>query len=348
MASKFKSSATTISTDNAVGTIIAHDITEICPGKFKGPAFKKGHLVRKEDIEHLKRLGKEHLYLLDISSDEMHENDAALTFARSLAGENIYFDKEPCEGKITLKSACYGLLKVDTEALTMFNMVPDISCASRHNNSVVDAGDIVGMTRAIPLIIEKNYVTQAIRIAKEAGAIFSVKALSKLDAGLIITGNEVYFGRVEDKFAPVIRKKIETYGCQIKETIFSPDDKSVIIKSIRKLLNSGCLLIIITGGMSVDPDDVTKLAIAEVGTEDVIFGTPVLPGAMFLYGRYGDIPVLGLPACVIYYRTTIFDIILPRVLAGETISREDIAAMAHGGMCLNCERCRYPLCPFGK
>jgi len=348
MASKFKSSAITIQVDNAVGSVIAHDITKISPGKFKGPAFKKGHIVQKEDIEHLKRLGKEHLFLLEISSDEMHENEAALMFARSLAGENICFDGEPCEGKINLKSACYGLLKVNAEALTQFNMVPDISCASRHNNSVVNTGDIVAMTRAIPLIVDENYVTQAVRIAQQVGGIFSVKAFSQLDTGLIITGNEVYYRRIEDKFASVIRNKMEYYGCQIKETIFAPDDQSLIVEGIHKLLYSGCLLIIVTGGMSVDPDDVTKLAITKAGAEGVIFGTPVLPGAMFLYGRYGDVPVLGIPACVIYYQTTIFDIVLPRILAGEMISRGDMAAMAHGGMCLNCEHCHYPACPFGK
>ena len=348
MASKYKSSAIAIPVDDAVGTVMAHDITEIRPGKFKGPAFKKGHIVRKEDLEHLKRLGKEHLFLLEIGTGELHENDAALKLARSLAGENISVEKEPCEGKITLKSARCGLLKVNAEALTHFNMVPDISCASRHNNSVVEVGDTVAMTRAIPLIIDENYVNQAVGIAQEAGAVFSVKAFTPLDTGLIITGNEVYYGRIEDKFAPIIKNKVEAYGCRIKKTLFSPDDQVKITEGIRKLLALGCRLLIITGGMSVDPDDVTKLAIAEAGAEDVIFGTPVLPGAMFLYGRYGDIPVLGLPACVIYYRTTIFDMILPRVLAGEMISREDMAAMAHGGMCLNCESCMFPVCPFGK
>ena len=348
MASKHKSSATIISVDDAEGTVMAHDITEIRPGEFKGPAFKKGHIVRKEDLAHLKRLGKEHLYLLEIGKGEMHENDAALNLARSLAGENICFEKEASEGKITLKAARRGLLKVNTNALTHFNMVPDISCASRHNNSVVEAGDTVAMTRAIPLIIDENFVNQAVGVAQEAGAIFSVKAFTPLDTGIIITGNEVYYGRIEDKFASIIKEKVGTYGCRIKETLFAPDNQAKIVAGIRRLLALGCRLLIITGGMSVDPDDVTKLAIAEAGAMDVIFGTPVLPGAMFLYGRYGAIPVLGLPACIIYYRATVFDMILPRVLAGEKISREDMAAMAHGGMCLNCTHCRYPICPFGK
>lgn len=348
MPSKYKSKAIAISVDDAVGTVIAHDITEIRPGQFKGAAFKKGHIVSKEDVEHLKRLGKEHLYILEIRSGEMHENDAALILARSLAGENIEYEEEPSEGKITLRSACRGLLKVKAEALTQFNIVPDISCASRHNNSVVEPGDIIAMTRAIPLIIDQSHVDRAAQIANAAGAVFSVEAILPVEIGLIITGNEVYFGRIEDKFQPVIKEKIECYGCRLKETIFAPDDQALIVEGIRKLLSSGCGLLIVTGGMSVDPDDVTKMAIAEAGAEDVVFGTPVLPGAMFLYGRYGDIPILGLPACVIYYRATIFDMILPRVLAGERINREDMAAMAHGGMCLNCEHCHYPICPFGK
>jgi len=328
--------------------VLAHDITEITPGVFKGPAFKKGHIIRKADIAHLKRLGKERLFILEIGPGEMHENDAALALADSLAGENISFENEPSEGKITLKSTCRGLLKVNAEALKLFNMVPHVSCASRHNNSVVDVGDVVAMTRAIPLIIDSDYVRQAVEISNEIGKIVSVRRFAHLDTGLIITGKEVYEGRIEDKFAPVVREKIGLYGCRLRQIIFVPDDQKRIVDGIQQLLSSGCSLIVATGGMSVDPDDVTKTAIAEAGTNDIVFGTPVLPGAMFLYGRCGGVPILGLPACVIYYKTTIFDIILPRVLAGEIISREDVASMAHGGMCLYCDHCHYPVCPFGK
>ena len=348
MPGKYKSSATIISLDQAVGHVLAHDITEVRPGQFKGPAFKKGHFIQKEDLDHLRRLGKEHLYVLSIGPGEIHEDDAALKLAEALTGPGVLLDREPSEGKIALKSAHRGLLKVDVEALKDFNMVPDVSCSSRHNHILVNGGEIIAATRAIPLVIEESVLDRAIGIAEEAGGIFSVKALSQPDTGLIITGNEVYYKRIEDKFAPLIRKKIQIFGCPLKEILFAPDEKAVIVQGIRKFLEKGYGLILVAGGMSVDPDDVSRMAIAEAGAEDIVYGTPVLPGAMFLYGRFGNTPVLGLPACVLYYKTTVLDLILPRVLAGDRISREDLAEMAHGGLCLNCEQCRYPVCPFGK
>jgi molybdopterin biosynthesis enzyme len=237
---------------------------------------------------------------------------------------------------------------VNVEALTEFNLVPDVTCASRHDNVLVEAGEIVAATRAIPLVIHQRSLNKAVRIAEDAQGIFTVKKLTQPDAGLIITGNEVYSGRIEDKFAPLIRKKLESYGCTLKETIFAPDDKDVIVQGLRKFLGKGLGLILVAGGMSVDPDDVSRMAIAEAGAVDVVYGTPVLPGAMFLYARLGDAPVLGLPACVIYHNATVFDVVLPRVLADERLTRRDLAALSHGGLCLNCEQCRYPVCPFGK
>jgi molybdopterin biosynthesis enzyme len=345
---KYTSSAVSISIDEAVGTVLAHDITEIRPGQFKGPAFRKGHIVREEDIEHLRRLGKNHLFVLKIAPGELHEDEAALRLARALSGPGVMFDPSPAEGKIQLSAEYPGLLKVDVPALTAFNTVPDISCASRHNNILVSKGEIVAATRAIPLIIAENTVERAARIAEEVGGVFSVKKLARLEAGLVITGNEVYSGRIEDKFAPILRKKIAELGCSLQGIRFLPDDRAEIASAIQDFLASGAGLILVAGGMSVDPDDVSRLAIADAGATDVVYGTPVLPGAMFLYGRLGQVPVLGIPACVLYYRATVLDLILPRVVAGESITRRDLAAMAHGGLCLNCDKCRFPICPFGK
>lgn len=348
MPNKFKSSGKVIPIDNAVGSVLAHDITEIRPGQFKGTAFKKGQVIRPEDLKHLRRLGKEHLFVLEIGPGEVHEDDAAIRLATALSGPGVIFDKQPSEGKIALKSAHRGLLKVHASALTDLNLVEHISCASRHNNILVNEGEIIAATRAIPLIIDETSLKKAEEIALDAGGIFSVKSLSQPDTGLIITGNEVYNGTIEDKFAPLIRKKLKFFSCQLKETTFLPDDKERIILEIKRFLKSGYQLILVTGGMSVDPDDVSRMAIAEAGAEDIIYGTPVLPGAMFLYARFGDIPVMGLPACVIFYQATVFDLILPRILAGEKITRQDLASMSHGGLCLNCDRCNYPVCPFGK
>jgi molybdenum cofactor synthesis domain-containing protein len=323
-------------------------MTEIIPGQFKGPAFKKGHVVTKEDIPHLRRLGKEHIYVLDLGPGEVHEDDAAYKLADAMAGSGVVVAGPPSEGKIALLSAHRGLMKVDAVALTEMCMIPEICCASRHTNTVLEKGEKVADTRAIPLIIDVATLNSALDIARNAKGIFRVLPFSRPETGIVVTGNEVYSGLINDKFAPTLRKKMAAYDCSVTRTLFVPDKKEKIVSAIKDLLDSGVGLILISGGMSVDPDDVSRLAIAEAGAEDIVYGTPVLPGAMFLYGHIGDVPVLGLPACVLYFKTTVFDLILPRVLAGEVITRRDLAAMAHGGLCLGCERCHFPACPFGK
>ena len=348
MSKKQQSSVIVIPLEKAVGKVLAHDITEIRPGQFKGPAFKKGYIIRDQDLDHLRRLGKEHLYVLHLGPDEVHEDEAAIRLAEALAGPGVIYDDQPSEGKIALKSQFRGLLRVDVQALTEFNLVPDVTCSSRHNNLLIEGGEIIAATRAIPLVIDKTSLKKAVKIAKDAKGIFTIKRLATPDTGLIITGNEVFYGRIEDKFAPLIRKKLKFYGCVLKEIIFAPDNKDDIIEGIRLMQNKGLGLILVAGGMSVDPDDVSRNAIIETGAKDVVYGTPVLPGAMFLYGRLENIPILGLPACILYYHATVFDLILPRVLSGERITRRDLAAMAHGGLCLNCNECHYPVCPFGK
>jgi len=348
MPSKYKSSATIIPVEQAVGKVLAHDITEIRPGQFKGAAFKKGHIVLEEDVPHLKRLGKEHLFVLHMGPGEVHEDDAATRLASALAGPGVLAQGPPSEGKISLKAAHRGILKVNVEALTEINLVGDISCASRHNNVLVGKGETVAATRAIPLIMAEENLSEAVHIASAAGGVFSVKALSRPSTGIMITGNEVFHGLIEDKFAPILRKKLQLFGCEVAQILFAPDETSKIAQGIKDLAREGVELILVAGGMSVDPDDVSRIAILEAGAEDAVYGTPVLPGAMFLHGHIGRIPILGIPACVLFHKTTVLDLMLPRVLAGEEITRRDLAAMAHGGLCLNCGECRYPICPFGK
>lgn len=348
MPSKFKSSATIIPLEQAVGKVLAHDITEIRPGQFKGAAFKKGHIVLEQDIPHLRRLGKEHLFVLHIGPEEVHEDDAAIRLATALAGPGVVSHGPPSEGKIPLKAALRGLLKVNVEALTEINLVGDLSCSSRHNNVLVEEGEIVAATRAIPLIVDEKTLHKAVHMASDVGGVFSVKELSRPLTGIMITGNEVFHGLIEDKFAPILRKKLQFFGCEVSQVLFAPDDKMRIAQGIKRLVREGSQLILVAGGMSVDPDDVSRVAILEAGAKDAVYGTPVLPGAMFLYGHIGKSPILGLPACVLFHKTTVLDLILPRVLAGERIARKDLAAMAHGGLCLNCDVCKYPTCPFGK
>lgn len=379
----------------AIGTVLAHDITEIRPGEFKGRAFRKGHIIRQEDVCHLQRLGKEHLFVLNIGDDEMHEDDAAYALAHALMGEGVEIKGAPKEGKINIIAERDGLLKIDREALLAFNMLGDVMCATQHNNTIVKEGQTVAGTRAIPLVVKKRVVEEAVSICQKAApqnpplikggsggvdfgreGVIHVKEIRRPKAGVVITGNEVYNGRIKDAFAPVISEKIKAFGGEIVGIYYAPDDESFIEARLRELIDAGANLLVTTGGMSVDPDDVTRFAIRNLGATDITYGSAVLPGAMFLVAyakkvqssqfevqrqeakqdnniEHGTlnpdlIPILGIPACGMYARTTIFDLVLPRVLAGEKIGRRELSELGHGGLCLKCETCRYPVCPFGK
>ncbi|NOZ69139.1 MAG: molybdopterin-binding protein [Deferribacteres bacterium] len=344
----------TVPVDEAVGMVLCHDITEIRAGEFKGRAFKKGHIVRREDIGRLKQLGKEHLFILQIKEDEMHENDAAFAIAKALAGPGVCPEGEPAEGKINLIADRDGLLKVRRDALLEFNMLGEVMCATLHSNSVVRKGQVVAGTRAIPLVVKKAVIEKAVRTAEAAGGVVTVRQMRRPRAGIVITGNEVYYGRVKDAFEKVITGKIKNLGGEITGVYFAPDDAKFIEGRIRALAEAGADLIITTGGMSVDPDDVTRFAIRNTGAQELLYGSPVLPGAMFLVAycdiepAAGPIPVVGIPACGMYAAVTVFDLILPRILAGERIGRRELAELGHGGLCLKCRKCRYPVCPFGK
>ena len=344
---------TKIAVQESVGTILAHDITEIRRGEFKGRAFRKGHIIREEDVCHLRKLGKENLFVLHIAEDEMHENDAAYALANALLGEGVIIEGEPKEGKINIIAERDGLLKINKGALLEFNMLGDVMCATVHNNTLVRKGQSVGGTRAIPLLVKKDIVHAAVSVGEKAGKIIHVKEIRKPKAGIVITGNEVYYGKIKDAFAPVITKKLDAVGGEIVGVYYAPDDESFIEARLKELINAGADLLITTGGMSVDPDDVTRFAIRNIGATDITYGSAVLPGAMFLVAyldtdNQSSIPILGIPACGMYAKRTIFDLILPRVLTGERIGRKELAELGHGGLCMNCEACRYPTCSFGK
>jgi hypothetical protein len=340
-----KSSIKTLPLEDAIGTVLAHDITEI-RGDFKGRAFKKGHIIREGDIEHLKRLGKDNLFVLELSDEELHEDSAALIIAEALRGEGVIIEGEPKEGRINLIAEYDGLLKVKKDALFEFNMHGDVMCATLHDNTLVKKGQLVAGTRAIPLVVKKSIVDSALKAI--SGGVLSVKKLKRPRAGIVITGNEVYYGRIKDAFGEIISKKILSYQGEIVGIHYAPDDVDFIEERLRGLIKEGADLLITTGGMSVDPDDVTRVAISRLGVDALTYGSSVLPGAMFLVAYLGDIPILGIPACGMYSATTVFDIVLPRVLSGERISRAELSALGHGGLCLRCKECRYPICPFGK
>jgi len=337
-----------IRVEEAVGTTLAHDITEIRPGEYKGPSFRKGQCIQPEDLCHLMRLGKRHLYILDLDDDHIHEDQAVLELASALAGPGVTFGSQPKEGKLALKAIYDGLLKIKVDALVEFNLLADVMCASRHNNTPVKSGTLLAGTRAIPLVIERNALDRALEISHRHYPVVAVKSFKPAQAGLIITGSEVYEGLIEDRFEAIVSAKLCAYGATLKDTVILPDDQEQIAAAVSTFLERGVDLIVTTGGMSVDPDDVTRHAIRQAGVDEIYYSSGVLPGAMFQLAYRGDIPILGIPACALYHQTTIFDLILPRLLAGEHPDNRDLAALAHGGLCLNCHTCRYPDCVFGK
>jgi hypothetical protein len=337
-----------IKLNDAVGTKLAHDITEIRPGEFKGAAFRKGHTVCNDDLCHLQKLGKNHLYVVDLEADEIHEDQAAAILANALAGEGIVWKDEPREGKIKLLAQTDGLFKVNTAALAAFNMVDEVMCATLHTHTRVKKGELVAATRAIPLVMKRAPIERAAAIAQQNGAVLYVKSLHQAKAGLVITGNEVYHGVIEDRFAPILTEKVTALGSKVDGIAFAPDDEMLISKAIVNHLERGCDLLLLSGGMSVDPDDVTRKGIRLAGATEMHYGSAVLPGAMFLVAYIDAIPLLGVPACGLYHRITVLDLVLPRILTGERIGKAELAFLGHGGLCKDCPECVYPHCPFGK
>ena len=333
---------------SAIGMVLCHDVTQIIPGRMKGPAFKKGHILREEDVPQLLRMGKEHVYAWDIQSDSglLHEDEATILIARAAAGRNIAVS-EPNEGKVELSATVEGLLKIDIEALFEIN-VEEIVCATIHTNQRVARGKVLAGIRVIPLVIEEAKVERVKRICSQHQPLIEVLPFRSFNAGIITTGSEVFHGRIKDEFGPVVREKLSELGCQTLGQSFVSDDPKRIVEEIGSFLSQGAEMIIVTGGMSVDPDDVTPAAIRNSGARVVTYGAPVLPGAMFMLAYLGNVPILGLPGCVMYHKTSVFDVILPRLLAGEEITRRDIVGLAHGGLCVRCEECRYPDCGFAK
>jgi molybdenum cofactor synthesis domain-containing protein len=337
-----------VSLQDAVGLVLAHDITEIRPGEYKGPAFQKGHIIQEADICHLQRLGKRHVYAINVQPGFLHENEAALRLARAFCGPGVSWQGKPREGKLNLIATKDGLLKVDSASVTQINMLGEVMCATRHTNTVVTCGEAVAAVRAIPLIIWSQVIKKAERLAGKHQGLVRVKPLKKAQVGIVITGNEVFTGLIKDRFEPVLRKKLAGFACTTIGVTLAPDDRNVIAYEIRRFLEAGADLILTTGGMSVDPDDVTRMAIRQAGANKFVYGASVIPGAMFMVAYIKNIPVLGVPACGIYHEVTILDLVLPRILAGERLTRKDIAALGHGGLCLNCHQCHYPNCSFGK
>jgi hypothetical protein len=338
----------TIPVYEATGTILLHDLTQIIPGQFKGSRFKKGYMIQSEDIEVLLSMGKENLYVADVNGDDVHEEAAAMRIALAASGQGIKLVPKG-EGKVELVAEYEGLLKIDWSRLLDLIDDDEIMFATIHPDQVVHKGETVAGTRVIPLYVRESQVARA----EEFRRLISIKPLKQGRIGIVTTGSEIYHGRIKDGFGPILKSKFDQLGSVVVQQLFSDDQIEMIAERIQQLTADNVDLIAVTGGMSVDPDDRTPAGIRRAGAIVETYGAPVLPGAMFLlaYIKRADgqeIPLVGLPGCVMYHGASIFDLVIPRLLAGEKVIRKDLKRLMIGGLCRHCEVCSFPNCSFGK
>ena len=338
-----------IPVEQAEGKRALHDMTRIEPGVSKGPAVRSGDVIRVGDICRLQKMGRQRVFVeddADLGQGWVHENRAAESFARVMAGQGVAFQAAPREGKINLLARQDGLLTVETGRLEAFNTVPGVMCASRRSFSVVKKDQEIAGTRAIPLYLSREDFETAMAVL-ETEPIFQVLPIRQARVGILVTGTEVFQGLVKDSFIPIIENKVSAFGCKVTDGIIVPDDRKAIADGVRSLLDQGSQILVTTAGLSVDPDDVTRPALVDAGCQEMLYGAPILPGAMTLLGRIGSVRVIGVPACGLFHAVTSFDLLLPRLLADLPITRGDLARMGHGAFCRNCKTCTYPKCRFG-
>lgn len=334
----------------AVGKTALHDMTRIVPGESKGPFVSAGQVITAGDLCRLQQMGRSQVYVHEAISTQsgfVHENEAALAFAGLMSGPGMAFSSQPREGKVSFSPVQDGLLVVDNDLLTTFNSIPGVMCATRQSDIFVEKGRPVAGARALPLYLPHDVFSRATAVL-ERGWLLKLMPLHRLGVGVLVTGSEVFQGLIEDRFAPLVRGKVEHFGSTVVAEEVVPDDRRAISDAVARLLEAGTELIVTTAGLSVDPDDVTRQGLVDAGITDMLYGAPVLPGAMTLLGRIHDVRVIGVPACALFHKTTSFDLLLPRILAGRDISRCDLTSLAMGGFCLACNTCTFPKCPFGK
>ncbi len=337
-------------TEDAVGQMLCHDITQIIRDEKKGPVFRKGHIIKEEDVPVLLSVGKDHVYIWEVNENMMHENDAALVLYEMCKNDHLRRTDDIKEGKVELIAECDGLLKINKEKLYKVNSFGQMMIATVRNNYPVKKGQHVAGMRIIPLIIEKEKMDGIRQLVGEE-PIMKLLPYKKKKVGIVTTGNEVYYKRIEDTFTPVVEDKIAELGGEVIAHEISSDDPEMEIECIKKVLNAGADMVMCTGGMSVDPDDKTPYAIGKTADRVVTYGAPVLPGAMFMLaykGEHDEIPIMGLPGCVMFAGRTVLDLILPRLFAGEIVTKEEIDRMGMGGFCMHCPTCNFPNCAMGS
>jgi len=337
-----------IRVEDSIGAVIMHDMTQIIPGQTKDARFRKGHVIKEEDIPVLLSMGKEHIFVWDQTPGLIHEDEAAERLARAVAGSGITLS-ETKEGKVNLIAEYDGLIYTSEEGIYALNSLEHVILATLHNHRPVEKGQKIAGTRVVPLMIDEKVILEAERIAGEfKEPLLQIRPLQTKKIGVVTTGSEVYHGRIQDRFGPVLQNKVSEWGSILLGQSFADDNVEMIQEKIREHIENGAEMVLVTGGMSVDPDDLTPTAIKGLGGDLVTYGTPVLPGAMLLLAYLDGIPIMGLPGCVMYSRKTVFDLVATRILAGERLTRLEIAKYGHGGLCLECPVCTYPHCHFGK
>ena len=339
-----------VKTQDAVGHVLCHDITQIIKDVKKGTAFRKGHIVTEEDIPVLLSLGKDNLYIWEKTEGILHENEAA-EYLRDICMNENMIQSEVKEGKIELIAEIDGLLKIDVDKLRAVNSLGEMMIATRHTNTTVKKGDKLVGTRIIPLLIEQEKMEKAKEVAGDR-PILSLIPFKKKKVGIVTTGNEVFYGRIKDTFGPVVAEKVKEFGADVIGQTIVNDDMEKITKAVEEFIEQGADMVLCTGGMSVDPDDKTPGAIKNTGARIVSYGAPVLPGAMMLLAYYEkdgkELPIVGLPGCVMYAKRTVFDLVLPRLMADDMVTSDDLAGLGLGGLCLSCDVCTFPNCGVGK
>ena len=331
--------------EDAVGLTLCHDITKMVDG-FKGPAFKRGHVIREEDIEELLNIGKKTVFIWEENAGELHEEDCALRMAAMAPVEGAHYTA-PSEGKVLLIADTDGMFRVDTELLNDINSIGDLTISTLPDHFPVKKGDRLASMRIVPLVTQEEQIIRAEKMC-DGKKLLDLRTYHERRAGVIITGSEVYSGRIKDKFEPVVRAKLAKYPGKIVGVTICDDDLDMIVNEAKKHLDRGADFLIFTGGMSVDPDDITPTAIRQLGAGIITHGVPAQPGNMTLVAYLGDIPVLGVPGAAISLPTTIFDVLLPQIYAGDRLTKQDLIRLGDGGLCRMCETCHFPTCTFGR
>ncbi|NLO21324.1 MAG: molybdopterin-binding protein [Syntrophomonadaceae bacterium] len=333
--------------EDAIGLTLGHDITKIVPEREKYCAFRRGHIIKAEDIPQFLNLGKKHIMVWEPDDNLVHEDEGALRLAQAAAGSGLYFNP-PAQGRVNLKARWDGVLKVATEQLNWVNNIDNIIFATLHNNRSVAQDQAVAGTRIVPVAIDAAVLKEAERLCCEPQPLITIKPYQALWVAVITTGSEVNNGLIKDGFGKIIRRKIIPFGGRWMSQVTVPDNADLIAREIQNCISEGAQLILVTGGMSVDPDDATPSGIKRSGAEVVFYGAPVLPGSQFMLAYQGTVPICGVPGGALFSRRTTLDLLLPRLFCADVISRRDIVALGHGGLCEECKICHYPLCPFGK